>query len=82
LITGLIMHQLDARIPAVLTALFTRELNADEVISQIANKLSIVVVQTRKYDSIYFFRQQYAKKQGNLHFVYKLHLYFSILFSK
>jgi hypothetical protein len=34
LITGLIMHQLDA--PAVLTALFTRELNADEVISQIA----------------------------------------------
>ena len=31
LITGLIMHQLDARIPAVLTALFTRELNADEV---------------------------------------------------
>ncbi|MDH1513186.1 plasmid partitioning/stability family protein [Klebsiella pneumoniae] len=36
LITGLIMHQLDARIPAVLTALFTRELNADEVISQIA----------------------------------------------
>ena len=34
--TGLIMHQLDARIPAVLTALFTRELNADEVISQIA----------------------------------------------
>ncbi len=48
----------------------------------IANKLSIVVVQTRKYDSIYFFRQQYAKKQGNLHFVYKLHLYFSILFSK
>ncbi|ECX2565314.1 plasmid stability protein, partial [Salmonella enterica subsp. enterica serovar Kentucky] len=36
LITGLIMHQLDERIPAVLTALFTRELNADEVISQIA----------------------------------------------
>ncbi|MCD5374725.1 plasmid partitioning/stability family protein (plasmid) [Escherichia coli] len=33
---GLIMHQLDERIPAVLTALFTRELNADEVISQIA----------------------------------------------
>ncbi len=33
LITGLIMHQLDERIPAVLTALFTRELNADEVIS-------------------------------------------------
>ncbi|EOC7608479.1 stability protein [Escherichia coli] len=27
---------LDERIPAVLTALFTRELNADEVISQIA----------------------------------------------
>ncbi len=36
LITGLIMHQLDERIPALLTALFTRELNADEVISQIA----------------------------------------------
>ncbi|EEY9272210.1 type-F conjugative transfer system pilin acetylase TraX [Escherichia coli] len=35
-VTGLIMHQLDERIPAVLTALFTRELNADEVISQIA----------------------------------------------
>lgn len=36
LITGLIMHQLDERIPAILTALFTRKLNADEVISQIS----------------------------------------------
>ena len=36
LITGLIMHQLDERIPAILSALFTRKLNADEVISQIA----------------------------------------------
>lgn len=36
LITGLIMHQLDERIPAILTALFTRKLNTDEVISQIA----------------------------------------------
>lgn len=36
MITGLIMHQLDERIPAILTALFTRKLNTDEVISQIA----------------------------------------------
>ncbi|MDK7100057.1 plasmid partitioning/stability family protein [Klebsiella aerogenes] len=36
LITGLIMHQLDERIPAILTELFTRKLNADEVINQIS----------------------------------------------
>ena len=31
LITGLIMHQLDERIPAIMTELFTRKLNVDEV---------------------------------------------------
>ena len=34
LITGLIMHQLDERIPAIMTELFTRKLNVDEVINQ------------------------------------------------
>ncbi|HCR1107316.1 TPA: plasmid partitioning/stability family protein [Klebsiella aerogenes] len=36
LITGLIMHQLDERIPAIMTELFTRKLNVDEVINQIS----------------------------------------------
>lgn len=36
LITGLIMHQLDNRIPAILTALFIRKLHTDEVINQIS----------------------------------------------
>lgn len=36
LITGLIMHQLDERIPAIMTKLFTRKLNVDEVINQIS----------------------------------------------
>ena len=36
LITGLIMHQLDQRIPAIMTELFTRKLNVDEVINQIS----------------------------------------------
>lgn len=36
LITGLIMHQLDERIPSIMTELFTRKLNVDEVINQIS----------------------------------------------
>ena len=36
LISGLVLHQLDSRIPAVLTALSTRTLTVDQVINQIA----------------------------------------------
>ncbi|KFX11047.1 MULTISPECIES: plasmid partitioning/stability family protein [Pectobacterium] len=36
LISGLVLHHLDSRIPAVLTSLFTKTLTVDQVINQIA----------------------------------------------
>ncbi|WP_244322106.1 MULTISPECIES: plasmid partitioning/stability family protein [Pectobacterium] len=36
LITGLVLRHLDARLPAVLTALFTEKVSADQVVEQIS----------------------------------------------
>lgn len=36
LISGLVLHHLDSRIPTVLTSLFTKTLTVDQVINQIA----------------------------------------------